>query len=100
RPLMVMLFHRDAEKSRLNSEFEFHLEQQAAEYVSQGMRPEEARLAAIRLLYAAAHAGILIDGYFGHGAGYRRDDITVHHRAFRLAAAVTVSRAGQAGDAL
>jgi predicted permease len=47
--LMMMLFRRDAEKSRLNSEFEFHLEQQAAEYVSQGMSREEARLAAIRL---------------------------------------------------
>jgi len=49
RPLMLMLFHRNAEKSRLNSEFEFHLEQQTAEYVSQGMGPEQARLAAIRL---------------------------------------------------
>jgi predicted permease len=48
RPLMMMLFHRGAEKSRLNSEFEFHLEQQAAEYVSQGMGLEEARLAALR----------------------------------------------------
>lgn len=49
RPLMIMLLHRGAEKSRLNSEFEFHLEQQTAEYMSQGMGPEEARLAAIRL---------------------------------------------------
>jgi len=49
RPLMMMLFHRGAEKSRLNNEFEFHLEQQTAEYVSQGMGPEEARMAAIRL---------------------------------------------------
>lgn len=49
RPLMTMLFHRGAEKSRLNSEFEFHLEQQTAEYVSQGMEPEAARLAAVRL---------------------------------------------------
>jgi len=49
RPLMMMLFHRGVEKSRLNSEFEFHLEKQTAEYVSQGMGPDEARLAAIRL---------------------------------------------------
>lgn len=48
RLLMTMLFHRGAEKSRLNSEFEFHLEQQTAEYVGQGMAPEEARLAALR----------------------------------------------------
>lgn len=49
RPWMAMLFHRGAEKSRLNSEVEFHLEQQTAEYVGRGMDPEEARLAAIRL---------------------------------------------------
>ncbi len=49
RVSLLVLFSRGAEKSRLNSEFEFHLEQQIAENVSHGMEPEQARLAAIRL---------------------------------------------------
>lgn len=49
RVSLLVLFRRGAEKSRLNSEFEFHLEQQIAENVSHGMDPEQARLAAIRL---------------------------------------------------
>ncbi len=49
RVLPVMLFRRGAQKSRLNAEIEFHLSQQMAEYVSQGMDPESARLAALRL---------------------------------------------------
>jgi predicted permease len=49
RVSLLVLFSRGAEKSRLNSEFDFHLEQQIAENVSHGMEPEQARLAAIRL---------------------------------------------------
>jgi predicted permease len=49
RVSFLMLFRRGTEKSRLNREFEFHLEQQIAENVSHGMDPEQARVAAIRL---------------------------------------------------
>src|SRR5690242_3577465 len=46
RVLMLMLFNRGTEKSRLNQEFEFHLEQQIAENMSHGMEPDAARAAA------------------------------------------------------
>jgi len=49
RVLMLMLFNRGTEKSRLNQEFEFHLEQQIAENVSHGMDPGAARAAAMRV---------------------------------------------------
>jgi predicted permease len=39
----LMLFERNREAARLNQEIEFHLEQQIAENVSLGMKPEEAR---------------------------------------------------------
>ncbi len=39
----LMLFDRKSEAARLNQEIEFHLEQQIAENVSLGMKPEEAR---------------------------------------------------------
>jgi predicted permease len=39
----MMLFDRKREAARLNQELEFHLEQQIAENVSLGMKPEEAR---------------------------------------------------------
>src|SRR4051794_25890788 len=49
RMAMLMLFRRKAESERLNRELEFHLEQQIAENIADGMEPEEARLAALRL---------------------------------------------------
>jgi predicted permease len=49
RVSLLMLFRRGTEKSRLNREFAFHLEQQIADNVNRGMDPEQARVAAIRL---------------------------------------------------
>jgi predicted permease len=49
RMAMLMLFHRKNETARLNQELQFHLEQQIAENLGQGMNPEEARFAALRL---------------------------------------------------
>src|SRR5579884_1315048 len=45
---MLMLFHRQSEKQRLNNELQFHLEQQTVENIGRGMQPEEARFAALR----------------------------------------------------
>jgi predicted permease len=45
----LMLFSRENEKDRLNREVQFHLEHQIAENIGQGMDPEEARFAALRL---------------------------------------------------
>jgi predicted permease len=45
----MMLFSRKSEKDRLSTEVQFHLEQQIAENIGQGMDPEEARFAALRL---------------------------------------------------
>ena len=45
-----MLFHRKKEKSRLQAELNFHLEQQVTENVARGMDPEEARFSALRLI--------------------------------------------------
>jgi predicted permease len=49
RMAMLMLFRRKAETERLNRELEFHLEQQIAENIADGMEPERARSAALRL---------------------------------------------------
>jgi predicted permease len=49
RMAMLMLFHRKSETARLNQELQFHLEQQIAENIEQGMNPQEARFAALRL---------------------------------------------------
>src|SRR5579864_52531 len=49
RMAMLMLFRRKSETERLNQELEFHLEQQIAENIANGLEPEEARLAALRL---------------------------------------------------
>jgi predicted permease len=49
RMAVLMLFNRKQQTARLNTELEFHLEQQIAENVSRGMTPEQARLAALRL---------------------------------------------------
>ena len=49
RMTIWMLFHRKSEKARLQAELRFHLEQQVAENVAGGMRPEDARDAALRL---------------------------------------------------
>ena len=48
RMAVLMLFRRKKETALLNDELEFHLEQQVAENISQGMKPEEARSAALR----------------------------------------------------
>jgi predicted permease len=48
RMAVLMLFRRQSETARLNDELQFHLEQQAAENVANGMSPEEARSAALR----------------------------------------------------
>jgi predicted permease len=45
---VMMLFRRQSETSRLNAELQFHLDEQIAENVAAGMRPEEARRAALR----------------------------------------------------
>src|ERR1700744_3744088 len=45
-----MLFHRNKEKSRLQAELNFHLEQQGTENIARGMAPEEARFSALRLI--------------------------------------------------
>jgi predicted permease len=49
RMAMLMLFHRKSETARLNQELQFHLEQQIAENIEQGVNPQEARFAALRL---------------------------------------------------
>jgi predicted permease len=46
---IAMLFRRRHAKARLNQELEFHLEQQVAENIANGMTPEDARFAALRL---------------------------------------------------
>ena len=48
RMAVSMLFHRKAETQRLNDELQFHLQQQVAENMAQGMRENEARSAALR----------------------------------------------------
>lgn len=48
RMRILMLFHWQRENTRLQKELEFHLEQQIAENIAQGMSPEEARFAALR----------------------------------------------------
>ncbi|HEY2498773.1 MAG TPA: ABC transporter permease [Candidatus Angelobacter sp.] len=49
RMAMLMLFSRNNEKDRLNREVQFHLDQQIAENIGDGMPPDEARAAALRL---------------------------------------------------
>jgi predicted permease len=49
RMAVLMLFSRKSEKDRLNTEVQFHLDQQIAENIGAGMPPEEARAAALRL---------------------------------------------------
>ena len=48
RVQLEMLLHRRREVRRLDAELRFHLEQQIAENIAQGMSPEEARYAARR----------------------------------------------------
>src|SRR5947199_1876627 len=48
RVQLEMLLHRRREVQRLDAELRFHLEQQIAENIAQGMSPEEARYAARR----------------------------------------------------
>jgi predicted permease len=48
RMVILMLFRRRNETARLNDELEFHLEQQVAENIANGMSQEEARSAALR----------------------------------------------------
>ena len=48
RMAVSMLFHRNAETQRLNDELQFHLQQQIAENIAQGMSEDEARSAALR----------------------------------------------------
>ncbi|HET9100478.1 MAG TPA: permease prefix domain 1-containing protein, partial [Acidobacteriaceae bacterium] len=43
-----MLFHRKTETQRLNDELQFHLQQEIAENMAQGMSKDEARSAALR----------------------------------------------------
>ncbi len=49
RMMMVMLFQRRREAERLDSELQFHLEQQVAENVAGGMAPGEARSKALSM---------------------------------------------------
>lgn len=49
RMAVLMLFSRKSEKDRLNTEVQFHLDQQIAENIGGGMAPDEARAAALRL---------------------------------------------------
>src|SRR5215469_2156229 len=48
------LLRRDVVERELDSELQFHVEQQFAENMERGMSPEEARLAALRSLGGAA----------------------------------------------
>ena len=48
RMQIEMLFHRRREARRLDAELSFHLEQQIAENIAEGMNPDEARYAARR----------------------------------------------------
>jgi len=48
RMRLHMILHRRREKERLDAELSFHLEQQIAENIAAGMRPDEARRAALR----------------------------------------------------
>jgi predicted permease len=48
RMAVSMLFHRNAETQRLNDELQFHLREQIAENMAQGMSQDEARSAALR----------------------------------------------------
>src|SRR5277367_4290184 len=49
RMAMQMLFRRQAETARLNDELQFHLDQQVRENIAQGLSPEEARTATLRM---------------------------------------------------
>ena len=49
RMAVLMLFSRKSEKDRLNTEVQFHLDQQIEENLGVGMTPNEARAAALRL---------------------------------------------------
>src|ERR1041385_3618082 len=49
RMAVLMLFSRKNEKDRLNTEVQFHLDQQIEENLGVGMTPNEARAAALRL---------------------------------------------------
>jgi predicted permease len=49
RMRLQMLFRRSREAERLNTELEFHIEQQTAENIQAGMSPEEAHYAALRV---------------------------------------------------
>src|SRR5215467_500477 len=49
RMAMIMLFHRQNETAKLDQEMQFHLEQQIKENIANGMSPEEARSAALRI---------------------------------------------------
>jgi predicted permease len=48
RMRLHMIFHRGREMQRLDAELGFHIEQQIAENIADGMSPEEARRAALR----------------------------------------------------
>src|SRR5260370_23194525 len=48
RMQLEMLLHRRREVQRLDAELSFHLEQQIAENIAEGMSPDEARYAALR----------------------------------------------------
>lgn len=48
------VFHRGKVESELHRELEFHLEQQIAENLAQGMSPQEARYAALRVIGGVA----------------------------------------------
>ena len=46
---MIMLFRRQDQTARLNQEMQFHLEQQVTENIANGMSPDQARSAALRV---------------------------------------------------
>jgi MacB-like periplasmic core domain len=48
RMATLMLFRRRTETAKLDSELQFHLDQQIAENISNGIKPREARAAALR----------------------------------------------------
>jgi predicted permease len=48
RMAVMTLFRRRSETERLNDELQFHMDQQIAENVAAGMKPEEARTSALR----------------------------------------------------
>src|SRR5690349_21635260 len=104
RVSFLMLFRRGTEKSRLNREFEFHLEQQIVDNVSLGMDLELAgrHLAgsAVWLAHVAEDSRILPNRNIGNRSRNRRHRFAVYRRPISVAPALAIPGPGQTGDAV